>query len=98
MEDRACLEAASAGDSAAFVRLYEKHISSVYRYALQMLRSVSEAEDIAQEVFILAWVKRTKIRIVDQSVLPWLLVTTRNLSLNRVKRTNRDARKTLKAQ
>jgi hypothetical protein len=79
MEDRACLDATGAGDSAAFVRLYEKHINSVYRYALQMLRSVPEAEDIAQEVFILAWVKRTKIRIVDQSVLPWLLVTTRNL-------------------
>jgi RNA polymerase sigma factor (sigma-70 family) len=92
MEERACLEAASAGDSAAFVRLYEKHINSVYRYALQMLRSIPEAEDIAQEVFILAWVKRTKIRIVDQSVLPWLLVTTRNLSLNRIKKANRDAR------
>jgi RNA polymerase sigma factor (sigma-70 family) len=92
MEDRACLDATGAGDSAAFVRLYEKHINSVYRYALQMLRSVPEAEDIAQEVFILAWVKRTKIRIVDQSVLPWLLVTTRNLSLNRIKKANRDAR------
>jgi DNA-directed RNA polymerase specialized sigma24 family protein len=70
----------------------ETHINSVYRYALQMLRSVPEAEDIAQEVFILAWLKRTKIGIVDQSVLPWLLVTTRNLSLNRIKKADRDER------
>lgn len=92
MDERACLEAAAAGDTTAFVRLYEEHIASVYRYALQMLRSVPEAEDVAQEVFILAWVKRTKIRVVDRSVLPWLLITTRNLSLNKIKKANRDAR------
>ena len=92
MDERACLEAAAAGDKTAFVRLYEEHIASVYRYALQMLRSVPEAEDVAQEVFILAWVKRTKIRVVDRSVVPWLLITTRNLSLNKIKKANRDAR------
>lgn len=83
-----------AGDSAAFGHLYDKHITSVYRYALQMLGSVPDAEDMAQEVFVLAWVKRSKIRVVDQSLLPWLLVTTRNLSLNRIKLLNRDARHT----
>ena len=93
-DDRAFFEATAVGDSAAFERLYEKHIASVYRYALQMLRNVAEAEDVAQEVFILAWVKRTKIRVVDRSVLPWLLVTTRNLSLNRIKKAHRNARNT----
>ena len=94
MDERAFFEGTVVGDSAAFERLYEKHIASVYRYALQMLRSVPEAEDVAQEVFILAWVKRTKIRIVDKSVLPWLLVTTRNLSLNTIKKAQRNARNT----
>jgi RNA polymerase sigma factor (sigma-70 family) len=93
MGEQALLEAVAAGNSTAFERLYEEHIDSVYRCALQMLRNVSEAGDIAQEVFILAWVKRTKIRVVDRSVLPWLLVTTRNLSLNKLQKTNRDPRK-----
>jgi RNA polymerase sigma factor (sigma-70 family) len=79
-------------DSSAFVRLYNAHITSVYRYALQMLGSVSDAEDVAQEVFVLAWTKRTTIRVVDQSLLPWLLVTTRNLSLNKIKLLRREAR------
>jgi RNA polymerase sigma factor (sigma-70 family) len=92
MDDRALVQSAATGDSAAFESLYLEHIASVYRYALQMLRNIPEAEDVAQEVFILAWVKRTKIRVVDRSVLPWLLVTTRNLSLNKLKKTHRDAR------
>jgi RNA polymerase sigma factor (sigma-70 family) len=82
------------GDSAAFVQLYNAHITPVYRYALQMMSSVSDAEDIAQEVFVLAWVKRSTIRVVDQSLLPWLLVTTRNLSLNKIKLLRRELRHT----
>jgi DNA-directed RNA polymerase specialized sigma24 family protein len=69
---------APAVDTGAFANLYDKHITSVYRYALQMLGSVPDAEDISQEVFVLAWVKRSKIRVVDQSLLPWLLVTTQS--------------------
>ena len=83
-----------AGDSTVFVQLYNAHITSVYRYAFQMLGSASDAEDIAQEVFVLAWVKRSTIRIVDQSLLPWLLVTTRNLSLNKIKLRRRESRHT----
>ena len=88
------LTAAAAGDPRAFANLYDKHVTSVYRYALQMLRSVPDAEDISQEVFVLAWTKRAKIRVVDQSVLPWLLVTTRNLTLNKIKQSTREARNT----
>lgn len=74
------------GDRAAFSRLYEEYVSDVYRYALRMLRDTTGAEDITQDVFTLAWTKRAVIIIVDVSLLPWLLVTTRNLSLNRLKR------------
>jgi RNA polymerase sigma factor (sigma-70 family) len=61
----------------------------VYRYALHMLRDTTGAEDITQDVFTLTWANRARIQIVDQSLLPWLLVTTRNMSLNRLKKTNR---------
>ena len=89
MLERKWLKSSDAND---FVQLYDTHITSVYRYALHMLGSVPEAEDIAQEVFVLAWLKRSKIEVVDQSLLPWLLVTTRNLSLNKIKLLGRDAR------
>jgi RNA polymerase sigma factor (sigma-70 family) len=92
--DRAWLEASGAEESAAFAKVYDKHVRSVYRYALHVLRSAHEAEDITQEVFILAWAKRRSIRLADRSLLPWLLVTSRNLSLNRVKQLQRDAKGT----
>lgn len=87
--DRFLLAAAQHGDHKAFGELYEAYVRDVYRYALRMLRDVTGAEDITQDVFTLAWANRAEIRIVDLSFLPWLLVTTRNLSLNRLKRTNR---------
>lgn len=89
--DRSLLTAAQRGDHDAFGKLYEEHVRDVYRYALRMLRDTTGAEDITQDVFTLAWANRADIKIVDRSLLPWLLVTARNLSLNRLKRTNRQA-------
>src|SRR5690606_33780228 len=40
------------------------------------------AEDVTQDVFITAWDKIRRISIVDESVLPWLLVTARFTALN----------------
>ena len=96
-DDRAWLEASGSEESAAFVKVYDKHVRSVYRYSLHVLRNPHEAEDITQEVFVLAWTKRRSIRLVDMSVLPWLLVTSRNLSLNRVKQLQRYARKAMRS-
>ena len=91
-EEQEWLAAARAGDPAPFGKLYDKHFPAVYRYALRMVGHTSGAEDLAQEAFTLAWDKRIKIRVVDQSILPWLLVTTRNLGLNRLKQLTRDSR------
>lgn len=89
--DRVWLDEARAGGSAAFARLYDRHIKAVYWYSLRMLGSVEDAEDIAQDVFVLAWKKRSDVRIIDRSILPWLLVSARNLSLNKLKRSGRRA-------
>ncbi|HSB27722.1 MAG TPA: sigma factor, partial [Pyrinomonadaceae bacterium] len=43
---------AAQGDMAAFENLYERHNRRVYSLCLRMTGSVSEAEDLAQEVFI----------------------------------------------
>lgn len=41
-----------AGDEEAFVALYRRRQAGVYRFALQMCGSVSIAEDVTQEVFM----------------------------------------------
>jgi RNA polymerase sigma factor (sigma-70 family) len=79
-----------AGDPRAFGDLYRAHIKAVSWYAFHMLEASSDAEDIAHDVFVLAWDKKATIQIADRSLLPWLLVTTRNLCLNRIKKATRE--------
>lgn len=93
-DDRGWTDASAAQAPEAFADLYDRHVGSVYRYCLHVLNNTEDAEDITQEVFVLAWTKRTSLRLVDRSILPWLLVTSRNLSLNRVKQLQRNDRRT----
>ena len=43
---------AAQGDMAAFEALYQRHNRRVYSLCLRMTQNISEAEDLAQEVFI----------------------------------------------
>jgi RNA polymerase sigma factor (sigma-70 family) len=83
VDDRVDLDAAGHGDSAAFDRLYRRHVTVVYRHAYSLLGNRREAEEIAQDVFVTLWGKIAAVRIVDRSLLPWLLTTSRYLCLNR---------------
>lgn len=46
------VQLAAAGDIDAFERIYRRHHPRVYALCLRMLRNSSQAEDLAQEVFI----------------------------------------------
>jgi RNA polymerase sigma-70 factor (ECF subfamily) len=48
------IEAARRGDAAAFEKLYERHSPEVYAFAASRLRDRIEAEDVTQEVFLVA--------------------------------------------
>ena len=52
VSDQALTSAAAKGDMAAFEELYKRHNRRVYSVCLRMTHNVSEAEDLAQEVFI----------------------------------------------
>ena len=47
-----------------------------------MLGSAHDAEDVTAATFFELWRKRRTVRVVDGTVLPWLLVTTVNLARN----------------
>ena len=49
----ALLQRAVRGDEQAFLALYHKHQSALYRYALRMTGSPWAAEEVVQEVFLL---------------------------------------------
>lgn len=74
--------AAAAGSSEAFAGLFDLHRDRVYRHALRMVGNVHDAEDVTAGAFLELWRRRDAVTLVGGSVLPWLLVTTSNLSRN----------------
>jgi RNA polymerase sigma-70 factor, ECF subfamily len=65
------VELAAAGDMTAFEELYKSHYRRVYGLCARMTRSVSEAEDLTQEVFIQVFRKLKTFR-GDASFTTWL--------------------------
>ncbi|HEY0249268.1 MAG TPA: sigma-70 family RNA polymerase sigma factor [Gryllotalpicola sp.] len=80
---------ARANDGEAFGRLFDLHRDRVYRRALRLLEDQHDAEDVTAGAFFELWRKRRSVRLVAGSVLPWLLVTTVNLSRNLRRSTSR---------
>jgi RNA polymerase sigma factor (sigma-70 family) len=70
------------GNGDAFVAIFDTHRERVYRHALRMTANVHDAEDVTAGAFLELWRRRSAVRVVDGSVLPWLLVTTTNLARN----------------
>lgn len=66
----------SRGDEPAYRMLHERHQGPVYRMSLVLMRTTWDAEEVAATAFFELWRKRDKVRVVDGSVLPWLLATT----------------------
>ena len=73
---------ARAGDKAAFGELVSRHQSAVYRATLAALGSRSDAEDVAQEAFVLAFRKLGGFR-GESSVRTWLVAIGWRLALSR---------------
>ncbi|MEV4713763.1 RNA polymerase sigma factor [Micromonospora sp. NPDC049374] len=68
----------TAGDEAAFGRLFDRYSRPVYNHAFRLTGSWSTAEDVTQATFLVAWRRRHDARLVDGSALPWLLVIATN--------------------
>jgi RNA polymerase sigma-70 factor, ECF subfamily len=73
---------ARQGDPAAFGALVDRHRSAVYRAALAALGSHADAEDAAQEAFLLAYRRLTGFR-GDASFKTWLLTIAWHQAINR---------------
>lgn len=76
------------GDFSAFERLVEIHQRAVIGTVAKMLGSASEAEDIAQQVFIRIWKSASRYE-PQAKFTTWLFTITRNLVFNEVRRRQR---------
>jgi RNA polymerase sigma-70 factor (ECF subfamily) len=83
-----------SGSDAAFSTLFDRHRTRVFRKAYARIQNVADCEDIVAMVFMEAWKSRKKVRIVEGSLLPWLLTTTTYVTLN-FERSSRRYRKAL---
>jgi RNA polymerase sigma-70 factor (ECF subfamily) len=80
--EAALWERARHDEGDAFSLLFDHHHDRVYHRALGLMANVHDAEDVTAAAFFELWRKRRSVRPVNGSVLPWLLVTTVNLSRN----------------
>jgi len=87
-EDIRLMGLAGTGDTDAFERLVERHQRLVIGTVGRMLGTNSEAEDIAQQVFVRVW-KNVKRYVPRAKFTTWLLKITRNLVFNELRRRSR---------
>ena len=66
---------ARVGDGRAFGRIFDRHKDRIRRHAHGLTSQSFDAEDIVAITFLEAWRLRSRVRLVDGSTLPWLLVT-----------------------
>jgi len=86
--DVALMTRAGSGDHAAFEELIERHQHAVVGTVAKMLGNASEAEDIAQQVFIRLW--KTAGRYQPTAKFTTFLFTiTRNLVFNETRKRKR---------
>jgi RNA polymerase sigma-70 factor (ECF subfamily) len=79
------VERAQAGDRAAYGELVERFQPTVYAVALARLRNPSEAQELAQEVFLHGMKKLPQLRDV-QCFAGWLRQITVRMAINRLTR------------
>lgn len=85
MDDRPAIERLRHDDRAAIAELYQRHAGAVYWNAWAVLRSRPDAEEMTADAFLTLWTRRREIEIFGSSALPWLVVTVKNLSRNRLR-------------
>ena len=76
---------AQAGDRAAYGQLVERFQPVVYAVALSRLRNPSEAQELAQEVFVHGMTKLGQLRDA-QCFVGWLRQITVRMAINRLTR------------
>jgi RNA polymerase sigma-70 factor (ECF subfamily) len=66
------IERMRQNDEGAYRLLVERHIDRAYGLALRILRSPADAEDVAQEAFVKAWIHRDNWQAGRAKFSTWL--------------------------
>ena len=86
--DAALMLRVKRGDRAAFAELVDKYKQPVLNFIYRSLRDETEAEDLAQKVFLQVYKSRSRYRQTAK-FSTWLFTIARNLCLNELRRRSR---------
>jgi RNA polymerase sigma-70 factor (ECF subfamily) len=86
--DAALMLRVKRGDRAAFAELVDKYKQPVMNFIFRSLRDETEAEDLAQNVFLQVYKSRSRYKQTAK-FSTWLFTIARNLCLNELRRRSR---------
>src|SRR5881409_676118 len=86
--DAALMLRVKQGEGGAFAQLVEKYKQPVMNVVYRMLRDATEAEDLAQNVFVQVYKSAHRYQ-VSAKFTTWLFTIARNLCLNEIRRRSR---------
>ena len=86
--DAALMLRVKQGDTSAFGELVDKYKQPVMNLVYRMLRDATEAEDLAQNVFLQVHKSAARYQ-VSAKFSTWLFTIARNLCLNEIRRRSR---------
>ncbi|HTL56196.1 MAG TPA: sigma-70 family RNA polymerase sigma factor [Candidatus Limnocylindrales bacterium] len=86
--DAALMLRVKQGDHSAFAELVDKYKQPVMNLVYRMLRDATEAEDLAQNVFLQVHKSASRYQ-VSAKFSTWLFTIARNLCLNEIRRRSR---------
>ena len=95
--DAALMLRVRQGDTRAFAELVEKYKQPVMNVAYRMLRDATEAEDLAQAVFVQVFKSAHRYQF-SAKFSTWLFTIARNLCLNELRRRSRHPTDSLEAE
>ena len=82
------IQQARQGDAVAWEVLVRQHQEAVFRLSYLLLHNAKDAEDVAQEAFVRAFLALDSFD-AERPLRPWLLQITRNLAKNKLRSLSR---------
>jgi len=84
-DENILLNELAEGNENAFRILFDRYKDKVYSFAFKFTRSLTQSEEIVQEIFLKIWIDRAKMSTVEK-LESWLFMVARNKSFNGLKK------------